>query len=239
VRQLDRHDGEDVVTISSKGAHFPKDIILHAVFFYLRYGVSYRDLEEIMAERGVKVDHSTLNRWVVRYAGQIAEDARRRKQPPDRSWRMDETYIRVKGQWVYLYRAVDKFGKTLDFMLSERRNKPAAVKFFARAMEVNGLPRKIVIDRSAANTQGIKDINRMLKRFGCPVPIEMVRIKYLNNLVEQDHRFIKRRVRPMLGFKSFKSAASTIAGIELVNMIRKGQFRPEFRPFQQFCYLAA
>jgi len=145
----------------------------------------------------------------------------------------------VKGQWVYLYRAVGKFGKTLDFLLSKRRNKPAAIKFLARAREVNGLPRKIVIDRSAANTQGIKNINRMLKRFACPVPIEMVRIKYLNNLVEQDHRFIKRRVRPMLGFKSFASAASTIAGIELVNMIRKGQFRPELRPFQQFCQLAA
>jgi len=106
-------------------------------------------------------------------------------------------------------------------------------------MEVNGLPRKIVIDRSTANTQGIKNIHRMLKRFGCPVSIKMVRIKYLNNLVEQDHRFIKRRVRPMLGFKSSKSAASTVAGIELVNMIRKGQFRPELRPFQQFCQLGA
>ena len=222
------------MSVSFKGVHFPKDVILHAVFFYLRYGVSYRDLEEIMAERGVTVDHATLNRWVERYAGLVAKDARRR-----RSSRMDETYIKVKGQWVYLYRAVDKFGKTLDFMLSERRNKPAAIKFFARAMEVTGLPRKIVIDKSAANTEGIKDINRMLRRFGCPVPIEMVRIKYLNNLVEQDHRFIKRRVRPMLGFKTFKSAASTIAGIELVNMIRKGQFRPELRPFQQFCQIVA
>ena len=152
---------------------------------------------------------------------------------------MVETYIKVKGQWVYLYRAVDKFGKTLNFTLSERRNKPTAIKFFARAVEVNGLPRKIVIDKSAANTEGIKDINRMLKRFGCPVPMEIVRIKYLNNLVEQDHRSIKRQVRPMLGFKSFKSAASTIAGIELVNMIRKGQSRPELRPFPQFCELAA
>lgn len=227
------------MTVSFKGAHFPKDIILHAVFFYLRYGVSYRDHEEIMAERGVTVDHATLNRWVERYAGLVAEDARRRKQPADRSWRMDETYIRVKGQWVYLYRAVDNYGKTLDFMLSKRRNKPAAIKFLARAMEASGLPRKIVIDKSATNTHVIKDINRMLKRFGCPVPIEMVRIKYLNNLVEQDHRFIKRRVKPMLGFKSFTSAASTIAGIETVNMIRKGQFRPELRPLQQFCQLAA
>ncbi|WP_111560229.1 IS6 family transposase [Paracoccus sediminilitoris] len=224
------------MSVSFKGAHFPKDVILYAVFFYLRYGVSYRDLEEIMAERGVTVDHATLNRWVERYAGQVAENARRRKQPTDTSWRMDETDIKVKGQLVYLYRAVNEFGKTLDFMLSERRNKPAAIKFFARAMEVNGLPRDIVIDKSAANTEAIKNINRMLKRFGCPDPIEMVRIKYLNNLVEQNHRFIKRGVRPMLGFKSFKS---TIACIELVNMIRAGQFRPELRPFQTFCQIAA
>ncbi len=152
---------------------------------------------------------------------------------------MDKTYIRVRGQWVYLYRAVDRFGKTLDFKLSTHRNKPVATKFLAHAMEANGLPRKIVIDKSAANTFAIKDINRMLKRFGCPVPIEMTRIKYLNNMVEQDHRFIKRRVRPMLGFKSFNSAASTIAGIELVNMIRKGQFTAGLRPYEQFRQLVA
>ena len=105
-------------------------------------------------------------------------------------------------------------------------------------MEANGLPRKIVIDRSGANTAGINAINRMLKRFGCPVPIEMVRIKYLNNIVEQDHRTIKRRIRPMLGFKSFASAASTLAGIELANMIRKGQFTPGVCPFRQFAQLA-
>ncbi len=165
------------MTISFKGAHFPRDVILHAVFFYLRYGVSYRDLEEIMAERGVDLDHATLNRWVSRYAGLIAETARYRKRPTDRSWRMDETYVKVKGEWVYLYRAIDKHGKTLDFMLSERRNKPAATRFFARALEVNGLPRKIVIDKSGANTAGIKAINKMLKSFGCPIPIEIIRRK--------------------------------------------------------------
>ena len=226
------------MTISFKGAHFPKDVILHAVFFYLRYGVSYRDLEEIMAERGVDLDHATPNRWVCRYAGLIAEAARYRKRPADRSWRMDETYVRVKGNWVYLYRAVDKHGKTLDFMLSERRNKAAATRFFARALEVNGLPRKIVIDKSGAKTAGIKAINKMLKSFGCPIPIEMVRRKYLNNIIEQDHRFIKRRVRLMLGFKSFASAASVLAGIELVNMIRQGQFTPGLRSFRQFIQLA-
>ncbi|WP_299941840.1 IS6 family transposase [uncultured Nitratireductor sp.] len=224
--------------MSFKGAHFPKNVILFAVFFYVRYGVSYRDLEEILAERGVNVDHATLNRWVTKYAGHVAAEARRRKRPVDRSWRMDETYVRVKGRWVYLYRAVDKFGKTLDFMLSRRRNKAAATKFFARALETNGMPLKIVIDKSGANTAGINEINRMLKRFGCPVPIEMVRIKYLNNIVEQDHRFIKRRIRLMLGFKSFEAAASTLAGIEVASMIRKGQFRGEVCPFKQFANFA-
>jgi hypothetical protein len=111
--------------ISFKGVQFPKEVILFAVFFYVRYTVSYRDLEEIMAERGVFLDHATLNRWVAKYSPLIATTARRRKAPADRSWRMDETYIKVKGQWVYLYRAVDKFGKTLNFMLSKRRNKEA------------------------------------------------------------------------------------------------------------------
>ncbi len=116
---------------------------------------------------------------------------------------MDETYIKAKGKWTYLYRAFDKHGKTLDFMLSKKRNKTTATKFFARALEVNCLPRKIVIDRSGANTAGISTLNRMLKFSGCRVPIEMGRIKYLNNLVEQDHRPIKKRIRPMLGSKSF------------------------------------
>tara|TARA_R110002012_G_C11590360_1_gene606174 strand:+ start:494 stop:1174 length:681 start_codon:yes stop_codon:yes gene_type:complete len=225
--------------ITFKGAHFPKEVILFAVFFYVRYTVSYRDLEEIMAERGVVVDHATLNRWIAKYSPLIAINARRRKTPTERSWRMDEIYIKVKGEWVYLYRAVDKLGKTLDFMLSTRRKKAAATKFFARPLEVNDLPRKIVIDRSGANTAGINAINRMLKSFGCLIPIEMVRIKYLNNIVEQDHRTIKKRIRPMLGFKSFVSASATLEGIEVANMIRKGQLTTGFCPFAQFAALAA
>lgn len=222
-----------------KGAQFPRDVILFAVFFYLRYTVSYRDLEEIMAERGVRVDHATLNRWVTKYSPLIACAARRRKAPTSSSWRMDETYIKVKGEWTYLYRAVDKHGRTLDFMLSRKRNKAAATKFFARALEVNGLPRKIVIDKSGANTAGILEINRILKRFGCPTPIEMVRIKFLNNMIEQDHRAIKKRIRPMLGFKSYVSASATLEGIEVANMIRKGQLTPGLCPFAQFAALAA
>ncbi|EPX78273.1 Mobile element protein [Litoreibacter arenae DSM 19593] len=124
-------------------------------------------------------------------------------------------------------------------MLSKRRDKAAATKFFARALEVNGLPRRIVIDKSGANTAGITAINRMLKRLGCPIAIEMVRIKYPNNMVEQDHRIIKKRIRTMLGFKSFFSASATLEGIEVANMIRKGQMTPGLCPFAQFASLTA
>ena len=116
--------------ISFKGAHFPKDVILYAVFFYVRYGVSYRDIEAIMEERGVKVDHSTLNRWVINYSSSLALAAKNIKRAVATSWRMDETYIKVKGKWVYLYRVVDKFGDTIDFMLSEHRDEAAASAFF-------------------------------------------------------------------------------------------------------------
>jgi len=143
------------------------------------------------------------------------------------------------GQFINLYRAVDKFGRTLDVMLPKRRNKAAATKFFARALNVNGLPRKIVIDRNGANTAGINAINRMLKSIGCPIPIALVRIKYFNNIVKQDHRTINKRIRPMLGFKSFVSASATLGGIKFANMIRKVRLTPGLCPFAQFAALAA
>jgi putative transposase len=222
-------------SVLSGNQQFEAWLIIQPVSWYLRYPLSYRDLEEMFLERGLEVDHSTVNRWVLAYASLIEKRLRRFRKPHSGSVRIDETYVCVKGQWRYLYRAIDKFGKTLDF---RRRNKAAATKFFARAVETNGMPRKIVIDKSGANTAGINEINRMLTRFCCPVPIEIVRIKYLNNIVEQDHRFIKRRTRPMLGFKSFEAAASTLAGIEVASMIRKGQFVGEVCPFKQFANFA-
>lgn len=141
--------------IDFKGVHYPKSVILHAVFFYVRYAVSYRDLEEILAERGVTVDHATLNRWVVKYAPLIAARAQARKSATAGSWRMDETYIKMKGRWIYLYRAVDRDGQTLDFMLSERRNLAAARRFFKRAISSNGVPERVVIDKSGANLAGL------------------------------------------------------------------------------------
>lgn len=224
--------------ISFKGCHFPKHIILHAVYFYLRYSVSLRDLEEILAERGVEVDHATLSRWVVKFSPLVAIEGHKRNRSGAVSWRMDETYIKVRGQWMYLYRAVDREGKTLEFMLSERRNTSAATQFFAKALASSGIPLRIVIDKSGANGAGIKEVNKILKRFGCPTKITTVRSKYLNNIIEQDHRFIKRRTRPMLGFKSFTSAAATLEGIEVAQMIQKNQFDLNGSGFAQFAALA-
>jgi putative transposase len=225
--------------ISFKGAHYPKSVILYAVYFYVRYGVSYRDLEEIMAERGVAVDHATLNRWVEKYAGAIADEAHRRKGPTCRSWRMDETYIKLKGKWTYLYRAVDKLGNTLDFMLSERRDEAAATAFFAKAIGNNGWPEKVVIDKSGSNAVGLFNMNCLLAMNSWCWLIDVLQVKYLNNIIEQDHRFIKRITRPMQTFKSLNSAAATLAGIEVAHMIRKGQFdRSGLSGFAQFAELA-
>jgi putative transposase len=226
--------------IEFKGVHYPKSVILHAVFFYLRYAVSYRDLEEILAERGVKVDHATLNRWVVKFAPLIAARAQAKKRRTAPSWRMDETYIKVKGRWTYLYRAVDRDGQTLDFMLSERRDLLAARSFFRRAISANGVPERVIIDKSGANLGGLQAVNTILKFTGSGRTIEIRQVKYLNNIVEQDHRFIKRITGPMMGFKAVHSAAATIAGIETAHMIRKGQILANGETaFQIFAGLAA
>jgi putative transposase len=135
---------------------------------------------------------------------------------------------------MYLYRAVDRDGKTLDFMLSELRDTSAATLFFAKALSNDSIPLRIVIDKSGANGAGIKVVNKILKRFGCPTKISTVRSKYLNNIIEQDHRFIKRRTRPMPGFESFRSAASTLDGIEVAQMIRKKQLHIQGSGFDQF-----
>ena len=229
----------DCFMISFKGRHFPKDVILFAVFFYLRYPVSYHDLEEIMQERGVDVDHATLNRWVIDYSPLVAEEAQKRKGSTSRSWRVDETYLKVKGRWVYQYRAVDKFGKTLDFMLSERRDEAVATAFFKQTTENNGVPEKVVIDKSGANLAGLENINLLFMILGFWRFIDIRQVKYLNNIIEQDHRFIKKITRPMKGFKAFHSAAATLQGIEVAHMVRKDQFDEKGLPaFQQFALLA-
>jgi putative transposase len=204
--------------VSFKGAHFPQDIILMGVRWYVAYPLSYRHVEELMAERGVPVDHATIQRWVVKYNAQLEEAFHRRKRPVGRSWRMDETYIRVKGQWRYLYRAVDKTGQTIDFLLTEHRDTEAALRFLQKAIRRHGVPEKITIDGSDANEAAIKSYN---EAHGTSIIIRQV--KYLNNMVEQDHRGVKRVTRPMLGFKSFEAAQDTLVGIELMHMLKKRQ----------------
>lgn len=225
---------------SFKGVHYPKSVILYAVYFYVRYAVSYRDLEEIMTERGVDVDHATLNRWVVKFSTDLAVEAQKRKHQAVNSWRMDETYVQVKGQWAYLYRAGDRDGRTLDFMLSAKRDKAAARCFFKRAISTNGTPDRVAIDKSGANLAGLQAVNVIRKFAGNGRLIQIMQSKYLNNMVEQDHRFIKRITRATLGFKAFHSAAATLAGIETAHMIRKGQIAANGKTgFQKFAALAA
>jgi putative transposase len=135
---------------------------------------------------------------------------------------MDETYIKVKGVWKYLYRAVDKQGKTVDFLLTAKRDKAAAMRFFDKAMQTNGVPAKVTMDKSGANKAAIDEI-----KASSGIPIIVRQVKYLNNIVEQDHRAVKRVTKPMLNFKSFQSAKCVLAGIELMHMIRKGQLMLE------------
>jgi putative transposase len=224
--------------IDFKGSHFEKEIILWGVRWYVAYPISYRQLEEMMQERGVAVDHSTLNRWVIKYAPEFEKRFRRRKRPVGTSWRMDETYVRVKGEWKYLYRAVDKEGQTIDFLLTPQRDRAAAAAFLRKAIRDQGLPEKITIDQSGSNTAAIKRYNRA---HGAGIAIRQC--KYLNNIVEQDHRAVKRQVRPMLGFKSFWAARCTIAGIEVMHALRKGQLvtpgNAAQTPAEQFYALAA
>jgi transposase-like protein len=201
-----------------KGMRFPKEIILVCIRWYAAYALSYRNPEEMMAERGVSVDHSTINRWAIRYLPLLEKIFRKHKRPVGESWRMDETYIKVQGQWKYLYRAVDKEGKTIDFLLRAQRDKAAATRFFKKARGQNGDPVKVTMDKSGANKAAMDGINK-----DRDVPIEVRQIKYLNNIVEQDHRAVKRITKPMMGFKSFRAASYVLAGIELMHMIRKGQ----------------
>jgi transposase-like protein len=201
-----------------KRMHYPLEVMLTCVRWYVAYPLSLRHIEEMMAERGVFVDHATVHRWAVKILPAVAKVFRRRKRPVGKSWRMDETYIKVRGRWRYLYRAVDRDGDTVDFLLTGPRDEAAARRFLERAIDRHGEPEKITIDKSGANTAAISSYNADHK-----TGIEMRQCKYLNNIVEQDHRAIKRIIRPMLGFKSLCCARILLAGIETMHMIRKGQ----------------
>jgi len=192
------------------------------VRWYLRYSLSYRDLEEMLLERGLHVDHTTIYRWVQHYAPLLNQRCRPHLKITTDSWRVDETYVKVKGIWMYLYRAVDSNGATLEFHLSATRDAPAAQRFFAQTLGASHTvtPRVITVDKNAAYPKALTE----LKAAGTlPPHCELRQSKYLNNLIEQDHRFIKRLIKPGLGFFSFETAWRTLQGYEVMHLIRKGQ----------------
>jgi putative transposase len=185
-----------------KGAHFPPEVILMGVRWYLAYPLSTRHGEERMAARGVEVAHATINRWVSKESPQLDAAFHRRQRPVWRSWRLDETYIKVQGVWPYLYRAVDKDSKTSASLRTEHRDERAAKRFLTKAIRRHGGgPEKSTIDGRAANEAASKSYN---EAHGTVIVIR--KTKYLNTIVEQDHRAIKRGTRPMLGFKAFDAA---------------------------------
>ena len=207
-----------------KGRHFEGEIVLWAVRWYCRYGVSYRDLEQMLGERGVSVDHSTIYRWVQRYAPEIEKRLRWQwRGSRSTSWRVDETYVKVRGQWAYLYRAVDKDGNTIDFYLSATRNTAAAKRFLGKALQ--GLkdwekPSIINTDKAPTYAAALAE----LKREGrCPKETQHRQVKYLNNVIEADHGKLKQLIRPVRGFKTLKTAYATIKGFEVMRALRKGQ----------------
>ncbi len=188
-----------------KWFHYPLEVMLTCVRWYVAYPLSLRHIEEMMQERGVFVGHATVHRWAIKMVPVLAAV-------------FHETYIKVSGQWKYLYRAVDRAGDTVDFLLTAKRDRAAARRFLERAINLHDVPEKITIDKSGVNTAAIESV----KADAC-VDILMRQNKYLNNIVEQGHRAVKRTTRPMLGFKSFWSARIVIADIEVMHMIRKGQ----------------
>ena len=205
-----------------EGRHFDREIIVLCVRWYLRFKLSFRDLVEMMAERGLSLVHTTIMRWVHHYAPEFERRWKRFARPAGSSGRVDETYIKIRGKWVSLYRAVDRDGRTVDFRLSARRDVGAAKAFFRKAIESQGAaPQTITLDGYAASHRAVRE----MKADGQLRADTKVRSsKYLNNLIEQDHRGVKLRIGPMLGFKWFRTAAITIAGVELLRRIHKGQF---------------
>jgi len=222
-----------------KGYCSSSSVIMLFVYMKCRFSLSYRDLEELMSIRGGSIDHASLQRWVVKFTFLIDARVRKRKKAVNGSWRMDETYIKLNGKWIYLYRAVDKYGDTIDFLLRTRRDGVAAKAFFRKAFKNNGIPEKVAVDKSGSNKHALDHFNEDLDQ---EAQYEIRQIKYLNNIVEQDHRFIKKRTRPMLGFKNFHSAKATLAGIENIRMIQKGQIVGQGKnqnSFQNFVDLMA
>jgi transposase-like protein len=207
-----------------KGRHFPGEVIVLCVEWYLRYPLAYEHVSELLAERGVAVDPSCIWRWVQAYAPELNKRCRPHLKPTNKSYRTDETYIKVRGEDKYLYRAVDSTGQTSEFLLTAKRDAAAAKRFFRKALSApgNSVPRVINVDKNPAFPPAVE----ALKVEGAlPRRVRLRQCKYLNNFIEQDHRTVKKRTWLAKGYGSFPTAWRTLQGIEAVHMIRKGRVR--------------
>jgi transposase-like protein len=207
-----------------KGRHYPGEVILSAVRWYLRYPLAYLHVSELLAERGLVVDSSCVWRWVQAYAPELDKRCRPHLKSTNKSYRIDETYIKVKGRDRYLYRAVDSTGQTIDFLLTAKRDAESAKRFFRKVLstESNPMARVLNVDKNPAYPAAVRE----LKAEGTlPRRVRLRQCRYLNNLVEQDHRFVKKRVWLAKGYGSFQSAWRTLQGIETMHMINKGRVR--------------
>jgi IS6 family transposase len=199
-------------------------LILLSVRWYLEFTLSYRQLTQLLAEHGWKIHHSSVFRWVQRYAPELEQRCRPYLRPANRSYRVDETYIKVKGEQKYLYRAVDKTGMPVDFLLTAKRDKEAAKRFFRKVFRTpaNPVPRVINVDKNAAYPAAVQELQ---VEGTLPADCQLRQCKYLNNILEQDHRNVKRRTRLAMGYGSFRTAWRTIRGIEIMHMLDKGRMR--------------
>ncbi|HDR5354461.1 TPA: IS6 family transposase [Bacillus thuringiensis] len=200
-----------------KGKQFKKDIILVAVGYYCRFSLSYRDVSEILKERGVSVHPTTIMRWVHEYGNLIYQIWKKKNKSAHHAWHLDETYIKVKGEWCYLYRAIDSDGNTLDIQLRKTRDHQAAYMFMKRLVKAFGEPTVLTTDKAPALLCAFKK----LKHNGFYVHTKHCTVKHLNNLIEQDHRHVKRRFSKSSGFQSIRHASRTIKGIETIQAIYK------------------
>jgi IS6 family transposase len=197
------------------GFRFPPEVITVAVRWYLRYGLSYRDVEELLAERGVEVDHVTVYRWVQRFTPLFADAARPLRHITGDRWFVDETYVKVAGRWRYLYRAVDQFGQVIDVLLSQQRDTAAARRFFTRALRHGPSPVEVTTDKAGPYLQVVDDLVSAA---------EHITEQYCNNRIEADHARLKARLRPMRGLKQLRSADRIAAGHAFVQNLRRGHY---------------
>ncbi len=212
------------MSLAFKGRHFAPDIILLCLRWYCRYALSYRDLEEMMAERHLSVDHTTIYRWVQHFAPELDRRVQWCKPLQTKTWYVDETYVKVRGEWMYLYRAIGDGGETLDFYLSQTRTTKAAKQFLSEILNRSPYHRPSVISTDKNRTYN-EAIASLRKEGRLPPTCQHRQVRFLNNRLESDHGKLKQRIRPVRGFKSRKTAHNAIRGFEVMRMFRKGQFR--------------